>query len=93
MVEMTSYHGPMLVSVYTQCDGDRLTTWLGRSCLFRGEVSVGGGMPSDFSDESSLWKKLWKSKAPGKMKITVWRFAHDCLPSGYQLLRRRVPAA
>jgi hypothetical protein len=43
-------------------------------------------MPSDMTDESSLWKKLWKSKAPGKMKITVWRFAHDCLPSGHQLL-------
>lgn len=26
------------------------------------------------------------------MKIVLWRLAHDCLPTGLQLLRRRVPA-
>jgi ribonuclease HI len=27
------------------------------------------------------------------MKITAWRFAHDCLPSGHQLQVRHVPAS
>lgn len=26
------------------------------------------------------------------MKITLWRFAHDCLPLGQQLRRRKIPA-
>jgi hypothetical protein len=27
------------------------------------------------------------------MKITLWRFTHDCLPSGHQLQHRQVPAS
>jgi hypothetical protein len=27
------------------------------------------------------------------MKILLWRFAHDCLPSGHQLCRRQIPAS
>jgi ribonuclease HI len=27
------------------------------------------------------------------MKITLWRFVHDCLPSGQQLQRRNIPAS
>jgi hypothetical protein len=45
----------------------------------------------DTSAEEKLWKKLWSIKAPGKMKITLWRLAHDCLPSGTQLRRRNIP--
>jgi hypothetical protein len=26
------------------------------------------------------------------MKITLWRFAHDCLPCGHQLQKRQIPA-
>jgi hypothetical protein len=37
------------------------------------------------------WKSVWSIKAPGKMIIHLWRFAHDCLPSGFQLMKRRVP--
>jgi ribonuclease HI len=36
---------------------------------------------------------IWKINAPGKMKIQLWRFAHDCLPSGVQLVRRHIPAS
>jgi hypothetical protein len=43
------------------------------------------GLQSDTSTEEKLWKKLWKIKAPGKMKITLWRLAQECLPSGFQL--------
>jgi hypothetical protein len=38
-----------------------------------------------------LWKALWKITAPGKMKIHVWRFVHDSLPSGVQLWKCQVP--
>ncbi|KAK1602970.1 hypothetical protein QYE76_018463, partial [Lolium multiflorum] len=51
----------------------------------------GQGSSSVVSDNSKIWKKLWASKAPGKMKITLWRFAHDCLPCGHQLQKRHVP--
>jgi hypothetical protein len=52
----------------------------------------GRGMSSVSVDEEKQWKSIWKIKAPGKMKIHLWRFAHDCLPSGVQLQRRQVPA-
>uniref|UniRef100_A0ACD5XPQ5 Uncharacterized protein n=3 Tax=Avena sativa TaxID=4498 RepID=A0ACD5XPQ5_AVESA len=51
------------------------------------------GLSSHITDEEKLWKKLWSIKAPGKMKITLWRFAHDCLPSGTQLRQRNIPVA
>jgi hypothetical protein len=53
----------------------------------------GGGSLSDMQNESILWKKLWAIKAHGKMKINLWRFAHDSLPSGSQLAQRHVPAS
>jgi hypothetical protein len=40
-----------------------------------------------------MWKKLWKIKAPRKMVITLWRMAHNCLPTGHQLRRRQIPAS
>jgi ribonuclease HI len=49
-------------------------------------------MSSGTEGDSKLWKSLWAIKAPGKMKITFWRFAHDCLPSGHQLQKRQIPA-
>jgi hypothetical protein len=47
-------------------------------------------MSSDDGAEEKSWKVLWVIQAPGKMHITLWRFAHNCLPSGQQLLRRQV---
>ncbi|KAK1646654.1 hypothetical protein QYE76_064459 [Lolium multiflorum] len=44
-------------------------------------------MSSDDGVVEKSWKALWAIKAPGKMHITLWRFAHNCLPSGQQLLR------
>jgi hypothetical protein len=38
------------------------------------------------------WKAIWKIKAPEKMNIHLWRFVHDCLPSGVQLRKRQIPA-
>jgi hypothetical protein len=42
----------------------------------------GGGASSITENDAQLWKKLWAIRAPGKMKINLWRFAHDCLPTG-----------
>jgi hypothetical protein len=53
----------------------------------------GGGMPSASVNEEKQWKTIWKINAPGKMKIHLWRFAHDCLPSGVQLRRRQIPTS
>jgi hypothetical protein len=66
---------------------------LARSIKFNDQRSLlGGGMSSGTEGDSKLWKTLWSVKAPGKMKITLWRFANDCLPSGHQLEKRHVPA-
>jgi hypothetical protein len=32
--------------------------------------------------EGKDWKAIWRINAPGKMKMNLWRFAHDYLPSG-----------
>jgi hypothetical protein len=53
----------------------------------------GGGVYSSMQLDISVWKKLWAIKAPGKMKINMWRFIHDCLPSGSQLNRRHILAS
>ena len=37
-------------------------------------------------------KRLWMIKAPAKMKIILWRMAHDCLPTRMQLKHRHIPA-
>jgi ribonuclease HI len=52
----------------------------------------GGDASSAVEEDTQMWKKLWAISAPGKMKIHLWRFAHDCLPSGVQLCRRHIPA-
>ena len=54
---------------------------------------VSSGSSSGLQDEARIWKKFWATKVHGKMKITMWRFAHDCLPSGMQLHHRGVPEA
>jgi hypothetical protein len=52
----------------------------------------GRGEPSDQHEMSKLWKRLWAIKAPPKMKIILWRMAHDCLPTGAQLKYRHIHA-
>jgi len=49
--------------------------------------------PLDQHEMSKLWKRLWAIKAPPKMKIILWRMAHDCLPTGPQLKYRHIPAS
>jgi hypothetical protein len=52
-----------------------------------------GGMSWGSVNEEKQWKTIWKINAPGKMKIHLWRFAHDCLPSGVQMRRRKIPTS
>ena len=47
---------------------------------------------SDQLCNAKEWKRLWSIKAPPKMKIVLWRFAHNCLPTGQQLRLRNIPA-
>jgi hypothetical protein len=63
------------------------------SSFFASRSKCGKGMSSAAVNEERNWKMIWKINAPGKMKIHLWRFAHDCLPSGVQLRRRHVPAS
>ena len=53
----------------------------------------GGGSSSSAANEEKDWKLVWKINAPDKMKIHMWRFAHDCLSSGVQLVHRRIPTS
>lgn len=38
----------------------------------------------------SVWRKFWKLKVPNKVKIFGWRACHNALPTGQNLLKRRV---
>jgi hypothetical protein len=50
----------------------------------------GKGGTSNIQQVTSDWKRIWKIHAPEKMKIVLWRLAHDCLPTGQQLLCRHI---
>ena len=45
---------------------------------------------SDQLCNAKEWKRLWSIKAPPKMRIVLWRFAHNCLPTGQQLRLRNI---
>ncbi|XP_073363182.1 uncharacterized protein [Aegilops tauschii subsp. strangulata] len=65
---------------------------MARTCSFLNERSKSGlGQCSSWPREEKLWKSLWCVKVPNKMKIVLWRVAHDCFPSGDQLRRRQIP--
>ena len=53
---------------------------------------TGKGESSDQVCSAKEWKRLWTIKAPPKMKIVLWRFAHNCLPTGQKLRTRNIPA-
>ncbi|KAL9679970.1 hypothetical protein QQ045_017841 [Rhodiola kirilowii] len=46
------------------------------------------GECSDKSLVKSFWRKLWRLKMQGKVKIFTWRLFHDFLPSSLNLARR-----
>lgn len=51
------------------------------------------GASSDQICTAKEWKRLWGIKAPPKMNIVPWRFAHNCLPAGQQLKNRNIAAS
>jgi ribonuclease HI len=53
----------------------------------------GGGTSSATAADTVLWRCLWAIRAPGKMKVNLWRLAHDCLPTGQQMCRRHIPTS
>jgi hypothetical protein len=63
------------------------------SNFFLTRSSRGRGLNSRYNEEEKSWKAIWKVNVPNKMKIHLWRFAHDCLPSGVQLTHRQIPTS
>jgi len=53
----------------------------------------GKGATSNQDQAANDWKRLWKIKVPPKMLIMLWRFVHDCLPTGQQLKNRNITAS
>jgi hypothetical protein len=60
--------------------------------FFSTQSTAGRGLPSNLEIGEKYWKAIWAIKAPKKMNIVLWRFAHDCLPSGIQLRHRNIRA-
>jgi len=57
------------------------------------EASVRGrGESSDQVGTAKEWKSMWSIKVTPKIKIVLWRLAHNCLPTGQQLRKRNIPA-
>uniref|UniRef100_A0A8R7P8F8 Reverse transcriptase zinc-binding domain-containing protein n=1 Tax=Triticum urartu TaxID=4572 RepID=A0A8R7P8F8_TRIUA len=61
------------------------------SDFFLSHSKNGRGLSSSKEVEEKYWKAIWAIKAPNKMNIVLWRFAHNCLPSGLQLRHRNIP--
>jgi hypothetical protein len=61
--------------------------------LFLFSSTNGKGGASNIKQITEDWKHIWKVNAPEKMKIVLWRLAHDCLPTGQQLLCRHIPVS
>jgi hypothetical protein len=65
---------------------------MARTELFWSERSSSGkGSSSNQKTSEKSWKKLWAIQCPNKMKVVLWRMAHNCLPTGSQLQVRSIP--
>jgi hypothetical protein len=51
------------------------------------------GLVSWLKQEEKGWKKIWAVHAQQKKNIILWRLAHDCLLTGFQLNRRHISAS
>lgn len=57
----------------------------------REEVSHSDAGPSSASmNSSSRWNKLWSINLPAKVRIFLWRLAHDSLPTRMNIKRKHV---
>ena len=65
---------------------------LARSLAFWQYCSSNGrGSASNMEETGKIWRKLWKIQCPNRMKIILWRTAHNCLPTGDQLHKCTIP--
>ena len=63
-----------------------------RTYQFWSNRSISGKGSSSKQDYlEKVWKRLWAIQCPNKMKIMLWRIAHNCLPTGSQLQTRSIP--
>ena len=51
--------------------------------FFSSTSGKGKGLASNIQVREKEWKALWSVNCPNKMKIVLWRFVHDCLPTGF----------
>jgi hypothetical protein len=58
--------------------------------FFSDRSTAGKGSNSNVDLETKMWKAVWAIQAQNKMKITLWRIIHDCLPTGHQLQQRHI---
>jgi hypothetical protein len=61
--------------------------------VYRNSSNQGKGEASNHDQIAKDWKKLWSITAPPKMLTVLWRFAHDCLPTGHQLRNGNIPTS
>lgn len=40
----------------------------------------GRAASSSFGSEQSMWYKMWKTKVPSKIRVFLWKLAHQSLP-------------
>lgn len=50
----------------------------------------GSGGSSYSSKATEGWKNLWRMNAPGVIKMFVWKSINNCLPTKWNLYKRRV---
>jgi hypothetical protein len=89
--------GPLYVYIYSPERLNNTSTIFRQSFSppilqhFQAHGTAGRGNTSDAKATEKHWKSVSCVKAPGKMIIHLWLFAHNCLPSGRQLIKRQVP--
>jgi hypothetical protein len=46
--------------------------------------------PSRRSEDSMIWRGIWKAKVPNAVKTFMWRACHNLLPTKENLFKRKV---
>lgn len=74
--------------VYTVRSGYDLALYLKRN----GELGVkGDGEGSRASDQTAVWKGIWRLRIPPKLRTFIWKACRNALAVRHHLVQRRVP--